>query len=62
MTPNWDRPKPVPTEVECPKCHQQVGTEVIQGRVRKVTTTVAHIKPGPTAVVCHAILKTEERR
>lgn len=51
---------PDPT-VDCPKCGLRVDTETIVGRVRTVTTTVVHIKPGPTAKVCHAILKTEEK-
>lgn len=46
--------------VICPKCGQEVDTEVLRGRRRIVTTTKVHVKPGPAAVVCHAILKTQE--
>jgi hypothetical protein len=45
-------------KVVCPKCGQRVETEVLRGRVRWVTTTKVHLKPGPK--VCHAIIKTEE--
>jgi hypothetical protein len=51
-----------PNEVVCTKCHQVVEIEVLWGRKRKVIMTKVHIKPGPAAVVCHAILKTEENR
>lgn len=45
--------------MNCPKCGQQVETELLRGRVRWVTWTGVHIQNGR---VCWAILKTKEHR
>lgn len=63
MRPWKEKEHPGPDDtVACPKCGARVGTEVLRGRVRWVTTTVVHIKAGSPSTVCHAILKTEEHR
>jgi hypothetical protein len=60
VKPYKDRQAPpprAPKTVVCPKCDQEVEVEVLEGRVRRVTTTRAHISKGR---VCYAIIKTEE--
>lgn len=65
MKPFKDRPRPAPKApgvIACPKCGAEVDTEVLRGRVRWVTATITHVKPGTRTQVCVAVLKEEEHR